>query len=539
MGSGSWGSPVAGALPEAEAHLEVRRRRAVGGPRLALEPRQHVLAKAPRLALPQEREAGGAPGHQALEGLVGHLQGPGPVRLGVLHRQLAAVPALAQEALGHVVERRPALEGVDAPALLGLERGLEAQHVLEHVLEAAARVDREPARGHRPAPAERVDLLRDRLGQLVEEPVVAGQPSRPAGLGREARLLEEGRAGGDGLRGGPVAGPHPGPVALAAVEGVLEGQRGGVVLGDDPGEVGAGEGPPGQGGGGGREEQRRQPLAAGAGVGPGVGQDQPLGGLGDGAVEEAAGLEEAVLGRREEGQVAGARRLGGGGSQAAGPRARSRRRRGSSGPSTGLGAPPRGGSRRSAGSDESRSSSAARSSSRRNGIGPQHPRVAALHQPGNRQDAEGEPGHRVEGAHVDRPALEGRQRQALPLEAGLEDLLHLLPRGLRGHARRGPRGRRSPPAPSRCRARCRATASHTDRSLSDHTAQALGARERVQGRGEDLHHAEQRLGVADVSAGAAPAAPRRPSRPPRARPPRRPAARSSSARSRTRPGRRG
>ena len=56
----------------------------------------------------------------------------------VADRQLAAVAALAQEALRHLVEERAALQGVEAPALLRLERRLEAQHVLQQVLEAAA-----------------------------------------------------------------------------------------------------------------------------------------------------------------------------------------------------------------------------------------------------------------------------------------------------------------------------------------------------------------------------------------------------------------
>ena len=72
------------------------------------------------------------------------------------------------------MEERAPLEGLEPAALLGLERGFESQDVLEHVLEAAARVDGEAARGDRVGRAQGVDALLDLRGQLGQEPVVAG-----------------------------------------------------------------------------------------------------------------------------------------------------------------------------------------------------------------------------------------------------------------------------------------------------------------------------------------------------------------------------
>ena len=111
----------------------------------------------------------------------------------------------------------------------------------------------------------------------------------------------------------------------------------------------------------------------------------------------------------------------------------------------------------SAGGIRSRDSERTRSESRRNGSGPEHPRIAPLHEAGDRDHAEGQAGHRVERAHVDGPALEGLEGQPLPLEAGLEDLLHLGPRRAGRDGARGRRGRRSPRAPRRGRARGRST----------------------------------------------------------------------------------
>ena len=82
-----------------------------GGCRLAPQPALHRLVEAALLALPEQREARRAARHEALERLLGHLRaGARAARLGVAHRQLAAVAPLAQEALGHPVEEVAALE---------------------------------------------------------------------------------------------------------------------------------------------------------------------------------------------------------------------------------------------------------------------------------------------------------------------------------------------------------------------------------------------------------------------------------------------
>ena len=106
----------------------------------------HRLVEPALLALPQQREAGRAAGHEALERLLRHLGEARARPLRAPHRQLAAVPELAEVALGHPVEEVAALERVDPPALLGLGRRLEAQDVLQEVEEAAARVGGEAAR---------------------------------------------------------------------------------------------------------------------------------------------------------------------------------------------------------------------------------------------------------------------------------------------------------------------------------------------------------------------------------------------------------
>ena len=263
-----------------------------------VEPGLHRLVEAAFLALPEEGEARGAPRHEALERLLGHLGEPSPRRVRRPHRQLAPVAALPEVALGHPVEEVAPLQGVDAPALLGLGRGLEAEDVLQQVEEAAAGVGGEPAGRDGVARPERVEPRREVLVALAHhEAVVAGEPARPAGLAREAGLPEERRAGRDRGRRRLVAAQAE-PVALALVDRVLEREAVEVVLDDEALELGPGQRPAGEGRGGGGEEERGQPLAAGAGVGPRVGEEEALGGLRHRAVEEPAGLEEAVLGGR-------------------------------------------------------------------------------------------------------------------------------------------------------------------------------------------------------------------------------------------------
>ena len=224
------------------------------------------------------------------------------------------------------------------------------------------------------------------------------------------------------------------------------GRRSRVVLDDEPLELGARERAAGEGRGRRREEERGQPLAAGARVGARVGEDQPLGRLRQRAVEEAARLEEAVLG-------GGERRSREGGWQAR-PAADGRAFRGAfardgeerelGGSLAGTGARARGGGEcrripRAPAGNRSRDAARILDSERfalrvqEKGIRPEHARVAAFDEAGDRDHAEGQARHRVEGAHVDGAALEGLERQPLPLEARLEDLLHLGPRRAGGH----------------------------------------------------------------------------------------------------------
>ena len=132
------------------------------------------------------------------------------------------------------------------------------------------------------------------------------------------------------------------------------------------------------------------------------------------------------------------------------------------------------------------------------GIRPEHPRIAPFHEAGDRDHAEGQPRHRVEGAHVDGAAFLGLEGQPLPLEARLEDLLHLGPRRAGGH---------------------RPEAAEVVDHLEDRVAIALGADplvddgaqpldplrpgrlagEAVERPADELHDAQQRLRVDHVA----------------------------------------
>ena len=149
-----------------------------------------------------------------------------------------------------------------------------------------------------------------------------------------------------------------------------------------------------------------------------------------------------------------------------------------------------------------------------------HPRIASLDQARDRHHAEGQAGHRVEGADVDGAALEGLEGEPLPLEAGLDHLLHLVPAGARGD---------------------RAQAAEVGDHLEDGVAIALGtdplvddraqpldplrprglAGEAVEGPPEQLDHAQERLRVGHVAEATRRGGPR-PSPPPRPRAPLRP-----------------
>ena len=152
------------------------------------------------------------------------------------------------------MEEIAALEWFDAPPLLGLGRRREAQHVLQHVLEAAAGVGCEPARRDREARAQRVEPCREPGLRVPDEAVVARELPRPARLARKQRALEELRARGN-CRRRPVVASDPKAVALAPVDGVLERQQQRVVLDHHPVELGSGDGPAGKRRGCGGEEE--------------------------------------------------------------------------------------------------------------------------------------------------------------------------------------------------------------------------------------------------------------------------------------------
>ena len=460
------------------------------------------------LALPEQGEARGAPRDEALERLLGHLGEPGPRRVVGRDRQLAPVAPLAQEALGHLVEEVAPLEGLDPPALLGLGRRLQAQHVLEQVQEAAAGVGGEPAGRDGKRDRERVEPRRERLVALAHhEAVVAREPARPAGLAREAGLPEERRAGRDRGRRRLVAAQAE-PVALARVDRVLEREAVEVVLDDEALELGPGQRPAGERRGGGGEEERRQALAAGARVGPRVGEDEALGGLRHRAVEEAAGLEEAVLGGRHapdrvprQGACRESRRRRDGLPQSLAKRkgelgrptdlrergAREEEARGTGGSLERRREP-------LSGWPDSWTPSATPLRVEEEWIRPKHPRIAALHEPRDRHHAEGQAGHRVEGADVDGAALRRLEGQALPLEAGLDHLLDLVPAGARGH---------------------RAEAAEVGDHLEDGLAVALGADPLVDDRAQPLDPLRPRGLAGEARRGSRRGARRRAGAPPR------------------------
>ena len=85
-----------------------------------------------------------------------------------------------EEALGHLVERAAALQGVHPAALLRLLRRLQTQHVLQQVQEAAAGVGGQAAGGDGRARGGGVEPLRDGLGDGVDQALVGGGEVVPA-----------------------------------------------------------------------------------------------------------------------------------------------------------------------------------------------------------------------------------------------------------------------------------------------------------------------------------------------------------------------
>ena len=406
---------------EPEGDLEMRGRGAFGELRFALEPLGEPVAEARALPLPQQGESRRAAGHQRGQRLVGHLH-QAPARLRVIaHGQLAAVAPLPQEALGHAVEQAAPLQRLQAPPLLRLEDRVQADHVLEEITEAALRESGEAAGRDRPVRADRVeagpDLGREARrrgvrGRIGHEAVVRREAVGPAGLQRLAGSAEERRARGDGFGCLVAAAAHADAVALGRIERVFEREGVEIVLAHQRIEVGRAHGAALERGRGGHEEERREALPSGAGIGPRIGKDQALGGLAQRAVEPAPRLEQAVLRRGERG-----RRLVLGRGERFGVEEREL-------------AAVRAGARNGGGARDGQGLALGVEQER---IRPQHPRIAALDETGHRNDAEGQPGHRVERADVDAAAGERTDGQPLPLEAGLEHGFHLAPARARAH----------------------------------------------------------------------------------------------------------
>ena len=86
-----------------------------------------------------------------------------------------------------------------------------------------------------------------------------------------------------------------GPITLRAVDRVFEGQGLQVVLRDEPIEVGRAHRLSLEGRGRGHVEQGGQPLAARAGIGAGIAEDEPLAGLADRAMEMPPLLLQPIL----------------------------------------------------------------------------------------------------------------------------------------------------------------------------------------------------------------------------------------------------
>ena len=230
-------------------------------------------------------------------------------------------------------------------------------------------------------------------------------------------------------------------VALAGVDRVLERQLERVVLDHHPVELGARHRPPRERRGGGGEEERGQPLAPAARVDARIREDQALARLRDGAVEER-GAPRAGGPGWSGASGHGARRRGGDGHGEARRRGLSRRSRRDEVELGGLAATTRN-EERPGRLEQPEIPRAPRETAlgipqrlplrvQEKGIRPEHARVAALHEAGDRDHAERQARHRVEGAHVDGAALERLERQPLPLEARLDHLLDLAPRRARG-----------------------------------------------------------------------------------------------------------
>ena len=94
--------------------------------------------------------------------------------------QLALRPTLAQEQLGHLVKEIAALERLEALAFLRWQCRLEAQHVLEQVLEAAAGVGGEAARRDRGARRGGIEAAANGGGRLGGAPSFGAQATRPS-----------------------------------------------------------------------------------------------------------------------------------------------------------------------------------------------------------------------------------------------------------------------------------------------------------------------------------------------------------------------
>ena len=195
MASGSIGMRLAlrALAGGAEAHLEVHRR--------AARPRSAPRGRA-RPASPSWNRArsfshstvnrGGLDATSSSRRLVGDARAAAAAR--PRRRARAARPASRRSRRKRSAvswKARAALQRVQALALLGLQRRLQPQHVLQQVLEAAAGEGGEAAGGDRVGRGDGIEARGDGVGQRVDEPVVGGHAVRPARLRRQVRAEEE------------------------------------------------------------------------------------------------------------------------------------------------------------------------------------------------------------------------------------------------------------------------------------------------------------------------------------------------------------
>jgi hypothetical protein len=168
--------------------------------------------------------------------------------------------------------------------------------VLQQVLEAA--VGEDPKAASRDCSPRRdgiqgLSQVRRQLHEAIErrDSATGSRFCRKQGTPDE----EISRSDGNGGIARPA--PHPTPIALRIVNRVAHFEIANVILDEKAPECRQVEGSAFQGRRCGDEEEGGKTLAAAPRIGSGVGQDETLGGLPDGAMKEATRLEEAILAR--------------------------------------------------------------------------------------------------------------------------------------------------------------------------------------------------------------------------------------------------